>query len=269
MKKASLKSVLQLAIALLASLLLLQKSANGEEPNIRSLKIKNPTHVLFIGNSYLYYNDSVHNHVRRMVVHAGINLENNLKFKSITISGAALFDHSIESYLDPKRLRVNKPFQVVILQGGSALGWSKKRLPIFQKTVKSFAEKIRKAGGETALYMTPAYSEPHTRVNAGMTELLAQRYVAAGNLNQALVIPVGLAFARAYSERPDIKLHKSFDGSHPSLLGTYLAATVVFTSLYDISPVGNKYDYFGKIEKSDAIFLQKVALETVNGFYGR
>ena len=31
------------------------------------LKNKSPDRVLYIGNSYLYYNDSLHNHVRRML----------------------------------------------------------------------------------------------------------------------------------------------------------------------------------------------------------
>ena len=35
--------------------------------NLVKLENPNPTRVLFIGNSYLYYNDSLHNHVRRMV----------------------------------------------------------------------------------------------------------------------------------------------------------------------------------------------------------
>jgi hypothetical protein len=53
------------------------------------------------------------------------------------------------------------------------------------------------------------------------------------------------------------------------LLGTYLAANVVFASLYGKSPIGNGYDYFGKISKDDAAFLQKVAHDTVQKFFGR
>ena len=102
-----------------------------------------------------------------------------------------------------------------------------------------------------------------------MTELLARRYVETGNAIRAMVIPVGLAFAEAYARRPDVRLHKDFDGSHPSLLGTYLAACVVFTSLYKTSPMGNSYDYFGKVKEPDAKFLQKVAFDTVKRFYGR
>ena len=83
-----------------------------------------------------------------------------------------------------------------------------------------------------------------------------------------IVIPVALAFEEAYRQRPDIKLHKEYDGSHPDLIGTYLAACVVYASLYGRSPVGNSYDYYGKVDKEMAAFLQKVADETVRKFYG-
>ena len=243
--------------------------AQTPAPKVKQLKAASPQRLLFIGNSYLYYGDSLHNHVRRMVIAAGIYKKKKLKYKSATISGSALHDHTIDSYLEPGKLRVKGPFQVVIMQGGSAVGWSKKRPPVFKKTVAEFAEKIRAAGGEPALYMTHAYVKPHKRVDPGMTAKLATIYTEAGNANGALVIPVGLAFEEAYSQRPEMKLHKPFDGSHPNLHGTYLAACTVYASLYGKSPVGNPYDYFGKIDKKTAEFLQKVAAKTVSEFLGR
>ena len=65
-----------------------------------------------------------------------------------------------------------------------------------------------------------------------------------------------------------MKLHQDFDGSHPTLVGTYLAACTVFASVYGKSPVGNRYDYFGRIDKDAAAFLQQVAADTVKKFYG-
>ena len=34
---------------------------------VKGLDNKSPEKLLYIGNSYLYYNDSLHNHVRRML----------------------------------------------------------------------------------------------------------------------------------------------------------------------------------------------------------
>ena len=100
-----------------------------------------------------------------------------------------------------------------------------------------------------------------------MIKNIKSLYLKAGNDNQSLVIPVGLAFEKAYQYSPDIKLHKDFDGSHPSLLGTYLAANVVFATLFKTSPIGLKYNYFDTISDKDRDFLQKIATLTVGEFF--
>jgi hypothetical protein len=48
-----------------------------------------------------------------------------------------------------------------------------------------------------------------------------------------------------------------------------LGAATVFASLYDHSPVGNSYDYYGAIDQATARFLQEVAKDTVDKFYQR
>ncbi len=252
-----------------AALLSTGVRAETPAPTVKALKVEKPQRLLFVGNSYLYYGDSLHNHVRRMVIAAGIHPKKKLKYKSATISGSAIFDHNIDSYIEPGKLRVKKPFQLVILQGGSAAPWKKGRDVKFRKTIADFSKKIKAAGGETALYMTHSYVKPHKRFDPKMIDAIAKLYVTTGNETGSLVIPVGLAFDEAYRRRPDMKLHKTFDGSHPDMVGTYLAAATVFASVYGQSPVGNPYDYFGKIGKDDLAFLQKVADETVKKFYGR
>lgn len=243
--------------------------AEAPQPAVKALKVAKPERVLFVGNSYLYYNDSLHNHVRRMVAASGLSDMKTLKYKSATISGAMLFDHNIDGYLEPGKLRVKDPFQLVVLQGFSAAATKKGHAPKFAATVADFAKKIQAAGGETALYMTHAYVKPHKKYDPEMIRAIEKLYVETGNAVGALVIPVGLAFEESYKQRPDLKLHQSYDSSHPSLDGTYLAACVVFASVYGQSPVGNSYDYFGKVDKDTAAFLQQVAQDTVKKFYGR
>ena len=114
--------------------------------------------------------------------------------------------------------------------------------------------------------MIHAYVEPHQSFNPNLIRVIEEMYVTAGNKNQTLVIPVGLAFENAYYQRPDITLHQ-LDGTHPSLLGTYLAACTVFASVFNESPVGLDYDYNGLINDDDKLFLQKIAESTVKAFY--
>ena len=239
------------------------------QPEVTELQGTPPTHVLFVGNSYLYYGDSVHNHVRRMAEAAGLEGASDFTYKSATIGGAALFDHNIDHLLDPKNLRVDRPFDVVILQGGSVAALSEERRRLFAETATEFSAKIERTGGQTVLYMTHAYVEPHERYRPRMITDIATLYIETGNDIDALVVPVGIAFEEAYSRRPELQLHKAFDGTHPDLTGTYLAAATVFASLYGVSPAGNSYDYFGQLDAETILFLQTVARDTVTNFYGR
>jgi hypothetical protein len=51
------------------------------------------------------------------------------------------------------------------------------------------------------------------------------------------------------------------------MLGTYLAACVVYASVYQ-KPVTNiRYDYFGAVGEDEARFLRAIADETVREFY--
>jgi hypothetical protein len=99
-----------------------------------------------------------------------------------------------------------------------------------------------------------------------MTATLAEAYTAAGNANNALVIPAGLAFARAVARQPELNLYAK-DKRHPSLAGTYLAACTVFAALTGRSPVGNSY--LADIDAPTARFLQMTAWETVQEYYGK
>lgn len=228
-----------------------------------------PGRVLFVGNSYFYYNDSLHNHVRRIAIAADPASEKSLRYKSATIGGAPLAHHNIQHLLAPGSLGLKQPFEVVVLQGASTSPLSERRRAAFRNKVIEFDAEIRKHGAKTALYMTHAHVSPSKFASPDMIRKVEDMYVSAGKEVGALVIPVGLAFEEAYRQRPDIKLHKDYDGSHPDLFGTYLAACVVYASLYGKSPVGNSYDYYGKIDKDTAAFLQTVADETVRKFSGR
>ncbi|WP_421906244.1 DUF4886 domain-containing protein [Mameliella sp.] len=238
-----------------------------DAPEIDSLDMEAPKRLLFVGNSYLYYGDSLHNHVVRMARAA--YPDDSFTYKSATISGAYLDHHDIDSHLVPGKLGVDEPFDVVILQGHSTAMTTDEKVKRFNDAAKEMQAAIAATGAKTALYMTPAYSDEHRRYDPGMFDKVDAGYTAAGNTLDALVIPVGLAFEMAYERQPDINLHKDFDGSHPTLLGTYLAAATTYAALYGESVVGNPYDYFGSVSEEDAAFLQLVAEDAVAAYYSR
>jgi hypothetical protein len=132
---------------------------------------------------------------------------------------------------------------------------------VFTEYARKDSDIVRAHGATPVLFMSWAYAD-----KPEMTAELAEAYTTAGNANNALVIPAGLAFARARRQQPELNLYAP-DKRHPSLAGTYLAACTSFAALTGRSPVGNSYH--ATIEEPTARFLQTVAWETVQEYYGK
>src|SRR3569832_433096 len=111
------------------------------------------------------------------------------------------------------------------------------------------------------LFMSWAYADKPER-----TEALAEAYTVAGNANDALVIPAGLAFARVRKLQPELNLSAP-DKRQPSPAGTYLAACVTFAALTGRSP--DDYTYSAGLDAQSTQLLQKAAWDTVQEYYGR
>lgn len=244
------------------------QAALAQPIKVKPAEKSNPERVLFVGNSYYYYNNSLHNHVSNLVKAADPTLGAKLQFKSATIGGSALHQHNIAHLTEPGRIGVSKPFQWVVMQGGSGEPLSVARREVFRKTAASHAELVKARGGQVALYMTHVYVKPHKQQKATNIQATESLYVEVGNEIGALVIPVGLAFEEAYRRDPDLKLHHP-DGTHPSLLGTYLAACTTYAVLYAQTPVGNVYRAEGAIDEALATRLQQVAQDVVTQFFQR
>ena len=244
------------------------QAALAQPIKVKPAEKSNPERVLFVGNSYYYYNNSLHNHVSNLVKAADPALGAKLQFKSATIGGSALHQHNIAHLTEPGRIGVSQPFQWVVMQGGSGEPLSVARREVFRKTAASHAELVKARGGQVALYMTHVYVKPHKQQKATNLQATESLYVEVGNEIGALVIPVGLAFEEAYRRDPDLKLHHP-DGTHPSLLGTYLAACTTYAVLFAQTPVGNVYRAEGAIDEPLATRLQQVAQDVVTQFFQR
>lgn len=241
---------------LAAALVALFGCAAGAAPRVTH--IESPKHVLFIGNSFSYYNDSLHGHLRHLVLAADPGHEKEYVFRSSTISGAYLYQHSGDL---PYELQ-DKRWDVVVLQGQSKepMAGDAKKSERFRQVARGFDGLIKASGAKTVFFMTWAYQgKPE------MTAPLAEGYESIANDLDDLVVPVGLAFRRSLEERPALVLHFK-DHMHPSLAGTYLAACTFYAALYGKSPVGNPYT--ADLDGETARFLQGVAWDTVREYYG-
>ena len=219
------------------------------------LKAEEPRNILFVGNSYLYYNNSVHNYVEFMLREFyGSDIDTKLS----AIGGSRLHHHNIDHLLDFRNLNLDQQIDLLIMQGGSAQVKTKQSQKEFVDTVQNYAKKAQDLGITTALYMTHAYTDTDERYEPNLINKITETYNEAGKSSNSFIIPVGIAYELAYAEKPQIKLHHP-DGTHPGLLGTYLAAATVVASVTDQSPVGIKFNNYGTVNEEDRTFLQKIA----------
>lgn len=258
-------------IALLAAACLALPGWAQTKPKVLDAGIANPASVLYIGNSFFYYNNSLHSHVAALLKAADPKAP--MRGVSATISGSGFDWHDVESYFRPNavssysftpdnKIVFNKPerlFDVAILMDCSQCPLHPQLKGIFREYAKKHADTVRKHGARPVFFMSWAYSDAPE-----MTEQLAEAYTQAGNDNDVFVIPAGLAFARSLAARPELVLHAA-DKRHPSLAGTYLAAATVYASLFKKSPEGLAYT--AGLDAETARHLQAVAWATVQAFY--
>ena len=238
-------------------------------------EIDPPKTILYVGNSFYYFNNSMHSHVLRLTNAADPQNRAQYRSTSVTISGSGLNWHDLDAYFKPggvasysfvgdNEIRFNKferPFEVVIMNDCSQCPVHPQLKNMFHEYAKKHSDTARKYGAKPVLFMTWAYAD-----KPEMTGQLAEQYTIAGNANNALVIPAGLAFARAISKNPQVVLYDP-DKRHPSLAGTYLAAATIYASLYRKSPAGLPVS--PGIDAKTGQFLQEIAWETTREYYGR
>lgn len=228
--------------------------------------------LLYVGNSFFYYNNSLHNQVSRLLS-AAISKPERDQYSaySITISGGHLRWHDVGAYLDAgigsSSFDENNElvgaseayrFDTVMMMDCSGCPYDEATRSTFHQYAEKHSETVRAKGATPVFFMTWAYSD-----KPDMTSVLAREYVKAGHDNEALVVPAGLAFERALAGRPGLRLHVR-DRRHPSPEGTYLAACTVLASLYGINPIGNRFQ--ADLPLDVATYLQQVAWETAEQF---
>ena len=220
--------------------------------------------ILFIGNSYTYYNDMPSALFAPIAEEAGYRVE----VTAIT-KGA----HTLAKYADPAdeygakveaALTGEKKYDFVILQEQS-LRPAAQNPASFYSAVRNLSERIRATGAEPILYATwgrkagASALDTYGWTNESMTWRLAAGYTAIGKELNIPVVHVGLAFRDAYANGT-VELYNA-DLSHPSYAGSYLAAMTLFAGIFGVDPMTVAYD--GSLSLSDAEFLSEAAYNAV------
>jgi hypothetical protein len=237
------------------------------------IDIDAPTKVLFIGNSYSYYNNGIATLYSNLVRASGLWRNGEFSTRQKTISGGRLVEH-LAGFSELLTLPNSQSWNVVVLQEYSN-GPIKNSSSAteFQHYSSELAKVIREHHATPVFFMTWAY-----KGNKAMVQQLRDAYVAQANKLNILVVPVGLAFADSQEKFPAIELYsKDVQGTneqgqvvysavekHPSLAGSYLAACVFYATLQGKSPAG--ISYTADLSYEQARQLQNLAWQTTQQF---
>ncbi|MHC4551528.1 MAG: DUF4886 domain-containing protein [Planctomycetota bacterium] len=214
---------------------------------------KVPRNILFIGNSYVYFNDL---DVVLKELAASAKPPIKLHTARLTRGGATLEMH----YKDAKiKQAVSKvKWDVVILQEQSMRPVTD--FERFYEYAKKWDVFLDQQNAKTAFFMT--WARQH---KPEMTDTLNRSYTYAGRHLDAFVAPVGLAWSLSHKSHPEIPLYDE-DKSHPHSHGTYLAACVFYATLTGQSPEGLSNAGMKDVTSKQAQVLQKNAWQAVQAY---
>ena len=202
--------------------------------------------VLFVGNSFTFYNSGVDYHLQQMLNADKSSDSIAYTIQKIAVSSYTLQDHYNDS-LTIRKIRSDK-WNTVVLQEQSTRPVTNRDL--FLQYSKLLEEKIKNDSASTVLYMTwPEKATP------GDITALSSAYLYVGQQIHAPVVPVGLVWEYVVNTYPQLNLYYT-DNKHPALTGTYLIACTFYYSLFNKNPVVNSYSPTG-LSLNDAILIRK------------
>ncbi|MFA6455415.1 MAG: T9SS type A sorting domain-containing protein [Bacteroidota bacterium] len=220
--------------------------------------------VLFIGNSYVYYNN-LPSLFLQLAESGG---------KKVIVGSSAIGSYKLADHANSASTLslIGKKWNTVVLQEQSVLPVIEYlREKSMTPSVNFLDSVIRTVGASTMLYLTwgrkyggawsvGGYSTINFQNYHQMQDSLTSAYREVADKLHVRMSPVGIAWKNAVTENSSIDLWIS-DNSHPTMKGSYLAACTFYSAIFNTSPVGLKYT--AGLDTTDVVFLQKQAATTL------
>ena len=198
-------------------------------------------HVLFIGNSYTYYND-----LPSLLAQAASSAGDVVIHDSNTPPNVSWQDHVNDLQTSDKIMQGNWDY-VSLQEAGRATGASDQyvmdNIYPYANELNNLIEEYNPCG-ETLFYMTwgelngvpsvcPNY--PPFCTYEEMDDLIRERHLIMAENYEAETSPVGAVWRYLHENNPGIDLYNP-DGYHPSLAGSYAGAITFYTSIFRKDP---------------------------------
>ncbi len=176
-------------------------------------------HILFIGNSYLYENEGVDQHLNYLI-------QGTKNLEAHADRAAEGRYHLMNHWDDPETqaLFSSKKWDKIVLQewGSGPL----KKNAEFEKYVKKWANQLssKNTNGKVLLFSTWNYQSAK-----GMEDRLYEKYSKIAKEINAEVVPAGLLW-KAIREK--VHLYAE-DGAHPNRKGTFVSACLFYERIFN------------------------------------
>ena len=224
--------------------------------------------VLFIGNSYTFYNN-----LPTLIASIANSMGDVLNTEGSLVGGATLQSHANNN--NTTNLIMTGDWDYVVLQEQSQYP----SFPLWQveQDVFPYAAQLNdlinqyNECGNTVFFMTwgrengdqgNCQNWPPVCTYEGMDDLLRDRYMIMANNNDALVSPVGAVWRFIRDSGYNIDLY-SPDESHPSFLGSYVAAICFYTTLFQKNPLEIPWDSELGVSESNAQLINETVKQIV------
>lgn len=224
--------------------------------------------VLFIGNSYTFKNDMPFI-FQKMANQVGVEA-----YVDTVVKGGQNLAYHANNPVTYEKIR-SRNWTYIVIQGHSN-EFATPHSEIEKKSRMSLSrivDSIRSNNSCTKviLYMTWGYKngnknwEPINTYDK-MQDMIIENYEWMSNDFNLMIAPVGVAWSEIRKNHPDINLYVS-DEKHPSIIGSYLSASIFFTTILRKSPVGNpiQIDIPSKIKGT----IEEQAYKTVSSHYNK
>jgi hypothetical protein len=248
MKKLFSYSFKNISLIILLLFAFTKVNANSNRDTLR---------VLFIGNSYIYYNN-----LPQMVSLLSDSLNTKLICKKSTYGGSTLGDHwNSRKGLRTREILEREKFDIVIIQDNSM--WPLEHADSVSMFGKLFCDLIKSKKATPYIYNTwSREATPQTQ------PAINKVYEALALETGSVLVPVGSVWSEAKAQKPTAQLYVS-DGSHPSPLGTFLIALCFVKKITGVLPTkyATVYNYPGidnesirlmQVAENDILFFSKL-----------
>ena len=218
-----------------------------------------PMRVLFVGNSYTHYNN-MPKLFEQMADSKGVKLEVLMDAKS----SHTFQMHSKRTELF-KNIRSTK-WDYVVLQGFSRelaqdrAVIDKDSIPYIKQLLDSIY--ANNSCTNVLLYQTWGYDTGFKDDSLGidwtyqtMSDRIHEGYLYVSEQLNLSIVPVGKVWETVKENHPQIELYQE-DKQHPSLAGSYLAASCFYSALFKTEP---NLSFTAKLDPKQAAIIQEIA----------